>query len=69
MKLPLADCIVCRQVLEELYQNRKIVHATHNMYAYRICKEDTKCCIQDCNDDGEAQAGSRLLHLLQVYLK
>ncbi|KDR22562.1 protein IMPACT-like [Zootermopsis nevadensis] len=54
------------QVLEELYQNKKIAHATHNMYAYRICKEDTKCCIQDCNDDGEAQGGSRLLHLLQI---
>jgi hypothetical protein len=58
--------ILFRQVLEELYENKKIAHATHNIYAYRICKEDTKCFIQDCNDDGEARAGSRLLHLLQV---
>jgi putative IMPACT (imprinted ancient) family translation regulator len=57
---------MCRQVLEELYQNKKIAHATHNMYAYRIYKADTKCYIQDCSDDGEAQAGGRLLHLLQV---
>jgi hypothetical protein len=59
--------ILFRQVLKELYANKKIAHATHNMYAYRICKEDTKCIIQDCNDDGEARAGSRLLHLLQVF--
>jgi putative IMPACT (imprinted ancient) family translation regulator len=57
---------VCRQVLQELYENKKIAHATHNMYAYRIWKEDTKCFIQDCNDDGETRGGSRLLHLLQV---
>jgi hypothetical protein len=36
------------------------------MYAYRICKDGTKYFIQDCNDDGEARAGIRLLHLLQV---
>lgn len=54
------------QVLEELYENKKIAHATHNMYAYRILKQDTKCFIQDCSDDGETHAGSRLLHLLQI---
>lgn len=53
-------------VLEELYKNKKIANATHNIYAYRIYNEDTKCCIQDYNDDGEAQAGSRLLHFLQI---
>ncbi|XP_023715570.1 protein IMPACT isoform X2 [Cryptotermes secundus] len=54
------------QVLEDLYENKKIAHATHNMYAYRIWKQDTKCFVQDCNDDGETRAGSRLLHLLQI---
>ncbi|KAJ4445922.1 hypothetical protein ANN_12608 [Periplaneta americana] len=53
-------------VLEELYKNKKVANATHNIYAYRIYKEDTKCSVQDCNDDGEAQAGGRLLHLLQI---
>lgn len=52
------------QVLDKLKENRKIANATHNIYAYRICKENT--FIQDCEDDGEAQAGGRLLHLLQI---
>lgn len=36
------------------------------MYAYRIYRDDIKSFIQDCEDDGESQAGGRLLHLLQV---
>ncbi|XP_065570782.1 protein IMPACT-like [Artemia franciscana] len=55
-----------RQVLAKLYENRKIAQATHNIYAYRIYKEDSKSWLQDCDDDGETQAGSRLLHLLQI---
>ena len=47
-------------------ENRKIAHATHNIYAYRIHREDTNSFIQDCEDDGETQAGGRLLHLLEV---
>lgn len=47
-------------------ENKKIANATHNIYAYRIYREDTKSFCQDCDDDGETQAGSRLLHLLQV---
>ena len=47
-------------------ENRKIAHATHNIRAYRIYRENTNSFIQDCEDDGESQAGSRLLHLLQV---
>ncbi|ODM86665.1 Protein IMPACT [Orchesella cincta] len=53
-------------VLNQLYQNKKIAAATHNMYAYRILKEDSKTWLQDCDDDGETHAGSRLLHLLQI---
>ncbi|XP_034231607.1 protein IMPACT-like [Thrips palmi] len=53
-------------VLSTLMENKKIANATHNMYAYRIFREDTKSFSQDCDDDGETQAGSRLLHLLQI---
>ncbi|XP_075212857.1 protein IMPACT-B-like isoform X2 [Lycorma delicatula] len=53
-------------VLSELYENKKIANATHNMYAYRILKEGGKCMLQDFEDDGESQAGKRLLQLLQI---
>ncbi len=36
------------------------------MFAYRITKQDSEVVIQDCDDDGENHAGSRLLHLLQI---
>ncbi|KAK3910603.1 Protein IMPACT [Frankliniella fusca] len=55
-----------KQVLSNLMENKKIAHATHNMYAFRIYREDTKSFSQDCDDDGETQAGSRMLHLLQI---
>lgn len=50
--------------LHQLKENTKIERATHNIYAYRI--HDGNVWLQDCDDDGESQAGSRLLHLLQV---
>ncbi|XP_011302484.1 protein IMPACT-A-like [Fopius arisanus] len=53
-------------VLRTLMENRKIDQATHNMYAYRIHQERTNNYLQDCEDDGENQAGGRLLHLLQI---
>ncbi|XP_046751844.1 protein IMPACT-A-like isoform X5 [Diprion similis] len=53
------------QVMHKLLENKKIHQATHNMYAYRIYRPDVNCFLQDCEDDGETQAGSRLLHLLQ----
>lgn len=49
-----------------LLLNGKIARATHNMWAYRIKVQDKGTYLQDCDDDGEAAAGSRLLHLLQV---
>lgn len=55
-----------RQVLEELKQNRKINNATHNVMAYRIFIDDRNSYLHDCDDDGEAMAGSRLLHLLEI---
>ena len=54
-------------VLEKLYENKKIANATHNIYAYRICQnQSNNIVLQGCEDDGETHAGSRMLHLLQV---
>lgn len=55
-------------VLTKLKQNKKISHATHNMYAYRIERKTAKgtSIMQDCDDDGETHAGGRMLHLLQI---
>ncbi|EEB11391.1 impact, putative [Pediculus humanus corporis] len=54
-----------RHVINELKKNKKIAKATHNMYAYRIVNNNNTF-IQDCDDDGESNAGGRLLHLLQI---
>ncbi|XP_038664492.1 protein IMPACT isoform X2 [Scyliorhinus canicula] len=65
----LAPVVTPNQVkllLHDLYQNKKIVNATHNIYAYRIYCEDKQTFLQDCEDDGETAAGGRLLHLLQI---
>ncbi|KAJ8708740.1 hypothetical protein PYW08_010122 [Mythimna loreyi] len=55
-------------VLSKLKLNKKILNATHNMYAYRIERKTAKgvSILQDCDDDGEAHAGGRMLHLLQI---
>ena len=56
-----------KAVLSKLNENRKIAHATHNMFAYRIKQPgDGKMFLQDCDDDGETNAGTRMLHLLQI---
>ncbi|KAM4689395.1 protein IMPACT isoform 2-T2 [Discoglossus pictus] len=55
-----------KMVLNKLYENKKIANATHNIYAYRIYCESRHTFIQDCEDDGEAAAGKRLLHLMQI---
>ncbi|KAK5643582.1 hypothetical protein RI129_007427 [Pyrocoelia pectoralis] len=54
-----------KNVTELLLQNKKIFHATHNITAYRIMTTNGNI-LQDCDDDGETHAGSRLLHLLQI---
>ncbi|XP_064611142.1 protein IMPACT-like isoform X2 [Liolophura sinensis] len=54
-------------VLDKLKEDRKIAAATHNIFAYRICRgDDPSRFHMGCEDDGETKAGSRLLHLLQT---
>lgn len=53
-------------MLAGLLRNGKVARASHNMWAFRIRVPDKGTFLQDCDDDGEAAAGSRLLHLLQV---
>ena len=54
------------EALSSLKSNKKISTATHNISAYRISGGPHNTCLQDCDDDGESHAGSRLLHLLQI---
>lgn len=51
--------------LAEFVSDRKIARSHHNMNAYRI-RGPNGTSYQDCDDDGETAAGSRMLHLLQV---
>lgn len=50
----------------KLLGDRKIQKANHLMRAYRIKKENSDVIFEDCEDDGEAASGSRLLHLLNL---
>ena len=60
--------------LDKLKENKKIENAFHNMWAYRIDRNDPQArfagksasVVQDCDDDGEQAAGGRLLNLLQI---
>lgn len=47
-----------------LASDRRIRSATHNMTAWRIRAGGVS--FQDCDDDGEAAAGARLLHLMRI---
>ncbi|XP_073961213.1 protein IMPACT-B-like isoform X2 [Choristoneura fumiferana] len=55
-------------VLQKLKENKKIMNATHNMYAYRIERKTDKgtTILQDCDEDGEAHAGGRMMKLIQI---
>ena len=56
-----------KQFLEHLLNtNKKVAKATHNITAWRIREIDTGIIYQDCDDDGEAAAGGRVLHLMQI---
>lgn len=61
----ITDQVQVRQLLDNLYENKKVAQATHNILAYRIVT-DKNVILQDCDDDGEAHAGGRLLHLLEI---
>jgi putative IMPACT (imprinted ancient) family translation regulator len=60
--------------MHALYTNKKIAHAAHNIMAYRLAEHngggdgvDARTLqINECDDDGETAAGSRLLHLLDL---
>ncbi|VDM60309.1 unnamed protein product [Angiostrongylus costaricensis] len=54
-------------VLERLLENPKIARATHNIYAYRIIqsKDGRITRLQNCFDDGETGASSKMLQLLE----
>lgn len=54
-----------KELIHTLTQDRKIARATHNINSWRI-KQEGGIQFQDCDDDGEAAAGGRLLHLLTV---
>lgn len=56
-------------MLNHLKENSKIARATHNIYAYRILKTLSNNRIieqNDCDCDGEAGAGPKLLKLLHL---
>jgi hypothetical protein len=56
-----------KAVVTVLLESNKIRNATHNIMAYRIAAPGRPGVFyQDFDDDGEAAAGGRLLHLLQV---
>ncbi|KAJ8113504.1 hypothetical protein OPT61_g4379 [Boeremia exigua] len=48
-----------------LATDKKAAKATHNMTSWRI-KGPNETVFQDCDDDGETAAGSRMLHLMQL---
>ncbi|KKA29031.1 hypothetical protein TD95_002187 [Thielaviopsis punctulata] len=55
-----------RYIAHLLATDRKVRAATHNMTAWRIGGDGGGPVFQDCDDDGETAAGSRMLKLLQI---
>lgn len=46
--------------------NYGIWQLSHDDVTFRIVDKENGVLMQDCDDDGEKAAGSRLLHLLEV---
>lgn len=55
-----------KQVIGKLKENRKVARASHNIMAYRIEGSREGTFLQDNDDDGENEAGGRLMHLLRI---
>ncbi|SSD59477.1 related to Protein IMPACT homolog [Saccharomycodes ludwigii] len=49
-----------------LKTDNKLKRANHIMIAYRIKGDDNGVVFSDCDDDGEAAAGGRMLHLITL---
>ena len=63
---PVSSPAQARQYVAHLLAtDKKAARATHNMTAWRI-KGPNDTSYQDCDDDGETAAGSRMLHLMQL---
>lgn len=63
---PVSSPVQARQYVAHLLAtDKKAARATHNMTAWRI-KGPNDTSYQDCDDDGETAAGSRMLHLMQL---
>ncbi|RMZ68225.1 impact family [Pyrenophora seminiperda CCB06] len=63
---PVSSPTQARQYVAHLLAtDKKAARATHNMTAWRI-KGPNETSYQDCDDDGETAAGSRMLHLMQL---
>jgi hypothetical protein len=64
---PVSSPAQARQyVAHFLATDKKAARATHNMTAWRIKGHNDTSRYQDCDDDGETAAGSRMLHLMQL---
>jgi len=56
-----------RWVEELIRSDKRLMRATHNIYAYRISPQPGSSVVyQDNDDDGETAAGARLAHLLSI---
>ncbi|KAF2852071.1 UPF0029-domain-containing protein [Plenodomus tracheiphilus IPT5] len=63
---PVSSPVQAKQYVAHLLAtDKKAARATHNMTAWRI-KGPNDTSYQDCDDDGETAAGSRMLHLMQL---
>ncbi|KAF1928225.1 UPF0029-domain-containing protein [Didymella exigua CBS 183.55] len=63
---PVSSPQQAKQYIQHLLAtDKKAAKATHNMTSWRI-KGPNDTVFQDCDDDGETAAGSRMLHLMQL---
>ncbi|KAL6706236.1 hypothetical protein ACN47E_005971 [Coniothyrium glycines] len=63
---PVSSPAQAKQYVKHLLAtDKKAARATHNMTAWRI-RGANETVFQDCDDDGETAAGSRMLHLMQL---